>query len=144
MAVSESVPSDAVPDFADAGSRRRLSGPGLRTFAKIAAAWQLSELEAQQAIGAPSAEIYAAWLAQALQHQTVELPVEVLMRISAILGVYGALHTVWNDDDAPKWLRSPNHGPVFAGATPISFLVSSSFGELLTLRRFLDAKAAGN
>ena len=74
-------------------NRRRLSGPGLRTFLNIADHLGLDE-EQQRAIagGLPVAD-YRDWCRKAREQLELTLEVDVLMRISAVLGIYGSLRT---------------------------------------------------
>ena len=63
-----------------------------------------------------------------------------LIRISAVLGVYKALKIIFpRDEDAARWLRSSNTGPVFGGQAPLVLITSGTQDALMLVRRYLDA-----
>lgn len=63
-----------------------LSGPGLRTFYRIARRWRLTE-EAYVLLGRPDAAALRRWQ----EGQTADGPADVLLRISYVLGIHKAL-----------------------------------------------------
>lgn len=67
-----------------------------------------------------------------------------LLRISVVLGIYKGLKIIFaRDDEAVRWLRSPNSGPVFGGQTPLALITSGTQDALLLVRRYLDACRGG-
>ena len=68
-------------------NRRRLSAPALRTFLAIADLWGLNETERRMILGLPSRSTYHGWVKLARGHGEVTLDVDVLTRMSAVLGV---------------------------------------------------------
>lgn len=132
-----------VARFAPA-NRRRLSAPALRTFAAIADLWGLSEEARRLVLGMPSRSTYHGWFKLAREHGEVTLGVDVLTRISAVLGIHQALGILFTDEaQAVAWLRGPHHAPVFGGAPPLALVTSGTQDGLLTVRRFLDAARGG-
>ncbi len=124
--------------------RRQLSGPGLRTFLNIAEQWQLTETERRLILGLPSRSTFHGWIAKARRGDEITLSVDELLRISLILGIYKDLKIIFpRDDEAARWLRSPNSGPVFGGQTPLALITSGTQDALLLLRRYLDAWRGG-
>lgn len=126
-------------------NRRRLSAPALRTFLAIADLWGLNEEERRLILGYPSRSTYHNWAKQAREHRDLTLDVDVLTRISAVLGIYqalGVLHAT--EREGVAWLRGPHDAPVFAGRPPLALLTSGSQDGLLTVRRFLDAARGGH
>ena len=137
------------PDLLDASrftpaNRRRLSAPGLRTFLAIADLWGLSEDERLRVLGSPSRSTYYSWVKAAKAHLDLTLSVDVLTRISAVLGVHQALGVLHGSErEAVEWLRRPHAAIVFGGRPPIELLTSGTQDALLTVRRFLDAARGG-
>lgn len=124
--------------------RRRLSAPALRTFLSIADLWGLSEEERRLVLGYPSRSTYHNWAKLAREHQDFTLGVDVLTRISAVLGIHQALGILNESErDGVAWLRGPHDGAVFGGKPPLALLTSGSQDGLLTVRRFLDAARGG-
>ncbi len=125
-------------------NRRRLSAPGLRTFMAIADLWGLSEEQRRLILGMPSRSTFHAWMKAAREHRDVTLDVDVLTRISAVLGIHqalGVLHA--GEADGVAWLRRPHLAPVFGGQPPLALVASGSQDGLLQVRRFLDAARGG-
>ena len=87
--------ADAGPDRVDASrftptNRRRLSGPGLRTFLAIADLWGLTEEQRRLVLGLPSRSTYHNWVKAVREHGEITLAVDTLHRISAVLGIHQA------------------------------------------------------
>lgn len=125
-------------------NRRRLSAPALRTFLAIADLWGLNETERRMILGLPSRSTYHGWVKLARGHGEVTLDVDVLTRISAVLGIHQALGILFETErEALQWLRGPHDGLVFGGQPPLALVTSGTQDGLLTVRRFLDAARGG-
>jgi uncharacterized protein (DUF2384 family) len=125
-------------------NRRRLSGPGLRTFLAIADLWGLSEGQRLLILGLPSRSTYYGWVKAAREHRDVLLDVDVLTRISAVLGIHQALGVLWGSEaEGIAWLKTPHTAPVFGGQPPLDLVTSGTQDGLLIVRRFLDAARGG-
>lgn len=137
------------PDRLDASrflpaNRRRLSAPALRTFLAIADLWGLTEEQRRLILGMPSRSTYHGWMRAARAHGDVTLDVDVLVRLSAILGIYQALRILHpSEAEGIAWLKRPHGATVFGGAPPLALLTSGTQDALLTVRRFLDAARGG-
>lgn len=125
-------------------NRRRLSAPALRTLLAIADLWGLNEEQRRLILGYPSRSAYHSWAKQAREHGTFTLDVDVLTRISAILGIHQALCVLFDDErEGAEWLRQPHEAPVFGGHAPLDLFVSGTQDGLMAVRRFLDAARGG-
>lgn len=132
------------PDRFSPANRRRLSGPGLRTFLAIADLWGLNEEQRRLILGYPSRSTYHAWAKAAREHRDFTLDVDILTRISAVLGIHQALGVLEESEQAAiGWLRSPNHARIFGGLPPLRLVTSGLQDGLMTVRRFLDAARGG-
>jgi uncharacterized protein (DUF2384 family) len=124
--------------------RHQLSGPGLRTFLNIADEWRLSEQERLRVLGFPARSTFHGWIAKVRQRTDITLSADELIRISAVLGIYKDLKIIFSrDEDAARWLRSPNTGPVFGGQAPLALITSGTQDALMLTRRYLDAWRGG-
>jgi hypothetical protein len=95
-------------------------------------------------LGLPSRSTFYSWVEKVRGNNDITLSVDELIRISAVLGIYKALRIVFSrDDDASRWLRSANSGPVFGGQTPLALIASGTQDGLLLVRRYLDAWRGG-
>jgi hypothetical protein len=137
------------PDRLDAArfapaNRRRLSGPGLRSFLAIADLWGLTEEQRLLVLGLPSRSTYHSWARTVREHGEITLGVDVLLRISAVLGIHQALGILFQTErEGVEWLRAPHGATVFGGAPPLAFVTSGTQDGLLTVRRFLDVARGG-
>ncbi len=125
-------------------TRRKLSGPGLRTFNTIADLWDLTEGERLLVLGMPSRSTYYGWLKAAREHTDVTLSVDTLTRISAILGIHKALKILFaTEREGIEWLRGPHGASVFGGRPPLDLVTCGTQDGLMAVRRFLDAARGG-
>jgi hypothetical protein len=125
-------------------NRRRLSGPAFRTFLAIADRWELNEEQRRLILGFPSRSTYHNWAKQAREHEDFTLDVDVLTRISAVLGIHqalGILHA--HAADGVAWLKGPHDAPLFGGQPPLALVTSGAQDGVLAVRRFLDAARGG-
>lgn len=137
-------PAPILPDRYSAAARRRMSGPGLRTFSAIADSWGLTEAERMRVLGQPGRSTYFGWLAKTRAGVDLTLPVDTLLRISAILGIYKALKIVFQSDvEANGWLTAGNSGPLFGGQSPLALITAGTQDGLMLVRRHLDAWRGG-
>ena len=129
--------------FASA-NRRRLSAAGLRTFLAIADLWGLTEEQRLLILGYPSRSTYHNWCKQAREHGAFTLDVDVLTRISAVLGIHQALGILFPTGRlGVEWLRIPHRALIFGGRAPLDLMTSGTQDGLLSVRRFLDGARGG-
>ncbi len=136
----------ALPEPGRFGSvhRRRLSAPGLRAFVAIADLWGLTEEQRRLLLGYPSRSTYHSWVKAVREHADITLDLDVLTRISAVLGIHQALGVLHATEAAGiAWLRTPHGATVFGGGKPLDLAASGTQDALLTVRRFLDAARGG-
>jgi hypothetical protein len=128
----------------ESGKRRQASGPGLRTFLSIAELWELSEDERLCVLGRPARSTYHLWVSKARHRAELTLPLDTLLRISAVLGVYKGLRIIFTRDaDGLSWLKSANAGVVFGGQSPLALVTAGTQDGIMLVRRYLDAWRGG-
>lgn len=121
----------------DPDVRRRLSGPGLRTFFEIAKAWELNTTEARALLGWPAPSTFHKYKAGDFG----PLPYDTLTRISLVLGIYKSLQVLYPEPRfADRWVRMPNTNVLFGGSTPLDFAVQGGIDALHQVRRLLDGR----
>jgi hypothetical protein len=127
------------PEDVTRRNRKRLSGPGMRTFVRIAAEWALSTDEQARMLAAESADTYSDWVNKANSRRDLVLPVTALARISAVLGIYRALYVLFDDRQTRlAWLESPHDAPWCRGQIPKAVLMTGDLGLMLAVRNHLD------
>src|SRR3981189_3912518 len=100
-------------------NRRRLSAPALRTFLAIADLWGLTEEQRLLILGYPSRSTYHTWCKQAREHGAFTLDVDVLTRISAVLGIHQGLGILFPKEQlGVEGLGTPHNVVAFGGGAP--------------------------
>jgi hypothetical protein len=140
----EAGPSLIGPERFAPEQRKRLSGPGMRTFLAIANLWGLHEEQRRMILGMPPRSTFHGWVKAAREHEALRLDLDTLLRVSAVLGIHQALGVLFaTERDAVAWLRAPHAAPVFGGHPPLALLTCGTQDGLLSVRRFLDAARGG-
>jgi hypothetical protein len=117
--------------------RRRLSGPAIRTFFSIAAAWQLAGEEQRALLGWPASSTFYKYKAG----DVGTLSYDTLTRVSLVIGIYKALHVLYPDAAlADRWVRLPNANPLFGGRPALALMIDGGIDGLHQVRRLLDAR----
>src|SRR4051812_20883990 len=95
-------------------------------------------------LGYPPRSTYHSWVRAVREHRNITLDVDVLTRVSAVLGIHQALGILRGSEaDWVAWLRRPHGATVFGGRPLLELMTSGSQDALLTVRRFLDATRGG-
>ncbi len=119
--------------------RERLSRSALKGFFKLAAAWGIRDDDARELLGGLSSSSYYDWK----KNPDRVLEVDRITRVSYLLGIYKALHILYGDKLADEWVHLPNTNPVFAGRTPLSYMLGGGLIAMQTVRKLLDARRGG-
>lgn len=121
--------------------RRRLSGPAMRTFLNVAAAWELTGEEQRALLGWPAESTFFKYKSGLV----ATLPYDMLIRISLVLGVYKSLHTLYAEPDlANRWVKLPNSHAMFGGRPALHLMIHGGMDGLYQVRRLLDGRCGGN
>lgn len=99
---------------------------GLRAFFRIVEAWGLREDEGLSLLGFDHVPTES------------EIGIDPLKRISHILGIYRALHTLLpNPRAADGWVKKPNENPLFGGKAAIEYMLANGLGGIESVRKLL-------
>jgi hypothetical protein len=66
-----------------------------------------------------------------------------LTRISLVIGIYKALNIYFGKPWADRWITLENRGPLFAGQSPIDYMLRHGQPGMAEVRRMLDAWRGG-
>ncbi|MFC4672021.1 MbcA/ParS/Xre antitoxin family protein [Seohaeicola nanhaiensis] len=144
MARPALAPEMIAPTDMGPAKRKQLGAPGLRAFLAIADLWGLSEKQRLAVLGQPSRSAFYAWVKKAQAGEAIALPLDTLLRVSAVLGIHKALTILFHDPvQAMVWLKGAHRGLPFSGQAPIELLESGTQDGLMSLRRYLDAWRGG-
>jgi len=126
-----STPQAAAPPIVDLG------GPALRSFFRLAEAWQLRVAEQRRLLGDPPESTFYKWK----REQDGVPGRDVIERISYLLGIFKALQILFPDPaQADAWLRKPNQAALFGGQSALERMLSGNVADLFVVRQYLDAQ----
>lgn len=131
--------SDPPPDLSARTERERLSAPALKAFFNLMARWKLRDEDARALLGGVSNGPFYEWK----RHPDRVIDTDRLTRISYLIGIFKALHILHGRRLADEWIQLPNQNPIFAGQTPLAFMIRGGLPAMQTVRRLLDARRAG-
>jgi hypothetical protein len=120
--------------------RRQMSPAAMRAFFNVAEKWKLSVEEARGLLG---------WLGPSTYHKYKSgdvgtLGVDILMRISIVIGIYKALHILYPQASlADGWVKLPNTNALFGGSTPLAVMMDGGMDAMTSVRRLLDSRRGG-
>jgi hypothetical protein len=128
-----------VPDLADRQERARLSGPGLKAFFNIMTRWKVRDEDARALLGGVSNGPFY----EMKREPGRVVDVDRLTRISFLVGIFKALRILHGEELADRWIHLPNRNPIFAGQTPLAYMIQGGLPAMQVVRRLLDSRRAG-
>jgi hypothetical protein len=129
----------ALVDLSRREERERLSGSALRGFFNIMQHWQVRDEDARALLGGVSNGPFY----EMKRDPARVLDTDRLLRVSYLVGIFKALNILYSEALADAWVTRPNTNPMFAGDTPIAYMVRGGLPALQSVRRLLDARRAG-
>ena len=120
-------------------SSAETAAAALRTFWRLAEAWQLTPAEQMTLLGVGRSALYQ-WKAG----KVGPLDRHVLERLSYLFGIYAALQLLLPDAQrAAEWVRKPNAAPLFGGGSALQRMLGGQVADLYVVRQYLDAQRGG-
>ena len=127
-------------NLASKDERARLSGSALKGFFRIASRWGLRDEDAKQLLGGITNGPYY----EMKKHPDRRvLDTDTLLRISYLLGIFKALSVLHSQPLADEWISLPNSNRIFAGGSPLDYMIRGGLPAIGTVRRLLDARQVG-
>lgn len=117
----------------------RVSNVAARAYARIAAAWALPNAAAAALVGVSQ----RTWGRMKAEDWNGTLDQDQLMRVSAVTGLYKALHLYFSDALADKWVRMANTGHSLGGHAPIDLMLAGGLPTMMQTRDYVDALRGG-
>lgn len=122
-------------------ARKKLAGPALRVFFQISARWGLTSSQQRRLLGRPPRSTFYRWKRRSIGLASWD----VLERISYVLGIYQALHTLFaSGTQADGWIRRPNSACIFAGSSALDRMLAGQVSDLFVIRQYLDSQVWGD
>jgi hypothetical protein len=132
----------ALPDLSRREDRRRLSTAGLKALFKIVEHWKVRDEDARELLGGISNGAYYQ-LKKNPRTPGKTLDQDKLMRISYLIGIFKSLNILYSQRLADQWMQLPNTNPIFAGRTPLDYILHGGTPAMDMVRRLLDARRGG-
>lgn len=112
----------------------------LRTFFRIADAWDLGNEQQRQLLGCGRSTFYE-WksgrVKRGLDNATLE-------RLSHVFGIYASLQLLLPiPERAHAWIKRANAAPLFGGGTALDRMLAGQVSDLFVVRQYLDAQRGG-
>lgn len=120
--------------------RQKLTPAALKGFFKLAKSWDLTDQESRQILGDIPQSTYYSWKSSTPK----SLDQDLLLRISYLLGIYKALHILYDKKLADAWIKLPNSNPLFGGKSPVSTIAVHGISALHEVRSLLDNRRGGH
>jgi hypothetical protein len=131
--------ADPPPDLTLRSERERLSAPALRAFFNMMARWKVRDEDARALLGGVSNGPFY----EMKRHPDRLVEADRLTRISYLIGIFKALQILHSRPLADEWVHLPNTNPIFAGQTPLAYMIRGGLPAMQTVRRLVDARRAG-
>jgi Protein of unknown function (DUF2384) len=131
----------ALPDLSRLDERRRLSPAAMKALFKIVDRWKISDEDARTLLGGISTGSY--YQLKANPGSTKPLDQDRLERISYLIGIFKSLNILYSQRLADQWMQLPNTNPIFAGHTPLDYILRGGQRAMDTVRRLLDGRRCG-
>ena len=127
-------------NLASKDERARLSASALEGFFRLSKRWNLKDADAKQLLGGVTNGPYY----EIKRHPGGRvLDPDTLLRISYLLGIFKALQVLHGHPLADEWISLPNSNRIFAGSTPLGYMIRGGLPAMSTVRRLLDARQTG-
>ena len=131
---------DLSTNLADKHVQKRLSPTARKAFFRIITAWKIRDEEAKQLLGGISNGAF--YQLKGGQSKTT-LDQDRLVRISLLVGIFKALNTLYSQKLADAWISLPNTNPMFAGESPLAYMVKGGQPAMMRVRQLLDSRRVG-
>jgi hypothetical protein len=130
---------DKPADLSRRDVQKRLGPAAVRAFLRIRELWELRDDDARQLLGGMSNGAFY----ELKRRARGTLDQDRLTRISILTGVFKALNILYGKKLADRWIQLPNDNPMFAGESPLSYMIKGGQPAMLRVRQLLDARRGG-
>lgn len=124
----------------DAEHLDELRRVGIVTFFRIMNLWNVSECEQWKLLFCPSDKLFREWcIGEGLSGINQRL----FIRLSLVVGIYKDLQIFfWSSTArADSWISTPDSTPLFAGLSPIQFMLTRDNEQIKKIRDHLQKMA---
>ncbi|HVO62747.1 MAG TPA: antitoxin Xre-like helix-turn-helix domain-containing protein [Terriglobales bacterium] len=133
------IPWDHAADLSSRAVQARLSPAATRAFLRITQAWKLRDQDARALLGGISNGSFY----NLKNRPPTKLDQDRLTRVSLLIGIFKVLNILYSRRLADAWVQLANTNPMFAGATPLTYMLKGGLPAMLRVRELLDARRDG-
>ena len=126
-------------DLSSSDAQKRLGPPAVKAFLKLRELWELRDADARQLLGGMSNGAFY----ELKRKARATLDQDRLTRVSILTGIFKALNILYSKKLADRWVQLPNENPMFAGETPLSYMIKGGLPAMLRTRQLLDSRRGG-
>lgn len=111
----------------------------VKAVSRVFKAWRLNTSDAARLAGVSE----RTWIRMKGEAWSGSLSDDQRTRAAAVVRLYKGLHLFFGDDLADRWVRLPNKGPLFEGATPVAHMTEGGLPAMLAACEYVDAIRGG-
>lgn len=127
-------------DLSSTEARERLSPSALKAFFAMMDRWHVRDEDARALLGGMTNGPYYE-MKKRPAHRVLDA--DRLLRVSYLVGIFKALNILHGRALADEWIQLPNTNRIFAGSTPLAYMLKGGVTAMQTVRRLLDARRGG-
>ncbi len=129
----------AMIDLRSREERARLSPSVSKGFFNIVQRWQLEDDESRELLGSVSSSTYY----EMKRNPSKTLGVDRITRVSYLIGIHKALHVLYGDPLADRWVKMPNTNLLFSAHSPLELMMQGGIVAMQQVRALLDSRRGG-
>jgi len=129
----------AMIDLRSREERARLSPSALKGFFNIVQRWQLEDDESRELLGSVSSSTYY----EMKKNPSKTLGVDRITRVSYLIGINKALHVLYGDPLADRWVKMPNTNMLFSAHSPLELMMQGGIVAMQQVKALLDSRRCG-
>ena len=126
-------------DLRSREERARLSPSVSKGFFNIVQRWQLEDDESRELLGSVSSSTYY----EMKRNPSKTLGVDRITRVSYLIGIHKALHVLYGDPLADRWVKMPNTNLLFSAHSPLELMMQGGIVAMQQMRALLDSRRGG-
>jgi len=126
-------------DLSTKDAQKRLGPAAVKAFLKLCELWELRDADARQLLGGMSNGAFY----ELKRKARGTLDQDRLTRISILTGIFKALNILYSKKLADRWIQLPNENSMFAGDTPLTYMIKGGLPAMLRARQLLDSRRGG-
>lgn len=111
---------------------------GIKAFFLITQEWGLNHAQQRILLGNPSAKCYREWKAGKIN--TCTIPIDLLDRLSHLLGIYKSLKIMHSPGNQKRFLHNRSHVAHFFNKSPLDCILSGDLVALADLNQYLNTQ----